>query len=93
MSLLPLAFWEGVINEVFALSVPWSLRPQNLAAAATRGRGCCELPEISRQTPKSLAASDLFAAAEAKNPVISAACEPACGHRGRCDFAMRFLCR
>ena len=56
-----------------ALSVPWSLRPRNRAAAATCGHGRCELPAILRVTPKSLAASDFFAAAEAKNPAISAA--------------------
>ena len=55
------------------LSVPWSLRPQNRAAAATCGHGRCELPAILRLTPKSLAASDFFAAGEAKNPAISAA--------------------
>ena len=52
------------------LSVPWSLRPQNRAAAATCGRGRCELPAILRATQKSLAASDFFAA---ENPAISAA--------------------
>ena len=55
------------------LSVPWSPRPQNRAAAATCGHGRCELPAIVRVTQKSLAASDFFAAAEAKNPTISAA--------------------
>ena len=58
---------------VTPLSVPWSLRPQNRAAAATCGHGRCELPAILRVTQKSLAASDFFAAAEAKNPAISAA--------------------
>ena len=57
------------------LSVLWSLRPRNRAAAATCGHGRCELPAISRVTQKSLAASVFFffAAAEAKNPAISAA--------------------
>ena len=56
------------------LSVPWSLRPQNRAAAATCSHGRCELPAILRVTQKSLAASDFFfAAAEAKNPAVSAA--------------------
>ena len=34
------------------LSVPWSLRPRNRAAAATCGRGCCDFPAILRPTPK-----------------------------------------
>ena len=55
------------------LSVPWSLRPRNRAAAATCGHGRCDLPAILRVTQKSLAASDFFAAAEAKNIAISAA--------------------
>ena len=55
-------------KEPSRLSVPWSLRPQNRAAAATCGRGRCELPAILRLTPKSLAASDFFAAGEAKKP-------------------------
>ena len=54
------------------LSVPWSLRPRNCAAAVICGHGRCELPAILRVTQKSLAASDLVAAAEAKNPAISA---------------------
>ena len=32
------------------LSVPWSLRPRNRAAAATCGRGHCELTAVSRRT-------------------------------------------
>ena len=31
-----------------ALSLPWSLRPRNRAAAVTCGRGHCELPVILR---------------------------------------------
>ena len=34
------------------LSVPWSLRPRNRAAAATCGRGRCDFPAILRLTPK-----------------------------------------
>ena len=66
---------QNVLNghPDLSLSVPWSLRPQNRAAAATCGRGRCDFPAILRLTPKSLAASDFFAAAEAKNPAISAA--------------------
>ena len=54
------------------LSVPWSLRPRNRAAAATCGHGRCELPVVLRVAQKSLAASDFFAATEAKNLAISA---------------------
>ena len=35
-----------------AFCVLWSLWPQNRAAAATRGRGRCELSAISSLTPK-----------------------------------------
>ena len=34
------------------LSVPWSLRPRNRAAAATCGRGRCDFPAILMLTPK-----------------------------------------
>ena len=34
------------------LSVPWSLRPRNRAAAAACGRGRCDFPAILRLTPK-----------------------------------------
>ena len=54
------------------LSVPWSLRPRHRTAAATCSRGRCELPAMTPNF-KSLAASDFFAASEAKNPAISAA--------------------
>ena len=49
-------------------------------------------PAILRLTQKSLAASDVFAAAEAKTlrSLQRNGCEPACGHRGHCGFAMRF---
>ena len=56
------------------LSVPWSLRPQNRAAAATCGRGRCKLPAILRANLKNrqrLAIS--CAAGEAKKIAISAA--------------------
>ena len=43
-NLLILEFSQGVHKGVSILSVPWSLRPQNRAAAATCGRGRCELP-------------------------------------------------
>ena len=49
-------------------SVPWSLRPQNRAAAATCGHARCELPVILRLTQKSLAASDFFCARRSKKP-------------------------
>ena len=44
-------------------SVPWSLRPHNRAAAATCGRGRCELPAILRQTPKIASGQRFFLAA------------------------------
>ena len=50
------------------LSVLWSLRPRNRAAAATCGRGRCELPANSMLTPKSLAASDLFCGRRSEKP-------------------------
>ena len=34
------------------LSVPWSPRPRNRAAAVTCGRGRCDFPAILRLTPK-----------------------------------------
>ena len=95
-SLLKCAFsFQGMYHQDLRLSVLWSLRPGNRAAAATCGHGRCELPAILRVTQKSLAASDLFAAAEAKNPAISAAewLRARLRHRGHCDSAMRFLCR
>ena len=64
---------KKICRKPVQAQVPWSLRPQNRAAAATCGHGRCELPAILRVTQKSLAASDFFAAAEAKNPAISAA--------------------
>ena len=43
--------WQ-LLAEYPVLSVLWSLRPQNRAAAATCGRGRCELPAILMLTPK-----------------------------------------
>ena len=55
---------EGIFSKMFGpplvhmiflekqLSVPWSLRPRNRAAAATCGRGRCDFPAILRLTPK-----------------------------------------
>ena len=37
-------------QKVTELSVPWSLRPRNRAAAATCGRGRCKHPAILRLT-------------------------------------------
>ena len=70
------------------LSVPWLLRPRNRAAAATCGRGGCELPAILR-----LAASDFLRPAKQKTLrfLQQNRCEPACGHRGHFDFEMRFF--
>ena len=56
-----------------ALSVPWSLRPRNRAAAATCGRGRCEIPAILRVIPKIASDCNFVAAGEAKSPAISAA--------------------
>ena len=42
----------GNMGQVTELSVPWSLRPRNRAAAATCGHGRCDFPAILRFTPK-----------------------------------------
>ena len=64
-------------QPILGLSVPWSLRPQNRAAAATCGRGRCELPAISLLRP---------AKRKTLRFLQRNGCEPACGHRGHCDF-------
>ena len=50
-----------------SISVPWSLRPRNRAAAATCGHGCCKLLAILRVTPN-IARVRFFAAGKAKKP-------------------------
>ena len=60
------------IRQDQVLSVPWSLQPRNRAAAATCGRGRCELPAIWRLTPKIASGQRFFVAGEAKTPAISA---------------------
>ena len=58
----------ALVTARLGLSVPWSLRPRNRAAAATCGHGCCELPAILRATQKSLAASDFFCGRRNEKP-------------------------
>ena len=47
-----LIFLSRTIGKGHDLSVPWSLRLRNRTAAATCGRGRCELPAILKLTPK-----------------------------------------
>ena len=47
-------------SKLANLSVPWSLRQRNRVAAATCGRGRCEVPAILRVTQESLVSSDFF---------------------------------
>ena len=53
-----------------------------------------QLPSCDfEDNPKNRKRLAMFVAAdEAKKSAIPG-CEPICGHRGHCDFAMRFLCR
>ena len=70
---------DGFQNGKFGgFSVPWSLQPRNCAAAATCSRSRCDfLRPVKRKSLRFLQRNG---------------CELACGHRGHCDFAMRFLC-
>ena len=50
------------------LSVLWSLRLRNRAAAATCGRGRCELPAIVRATPKIASGWRFFGGRQSEKP-------------------------
>ena len=69
MAAVAFATW-GLFEGVLKLSVPWSLRPRNPAAAATCGRGRCELPAILRLNPPNR--YHFERPAKCKNPASSA---------------------
>ena len=89
--------WQKLCFQIDSpdLSVPWSLRPHNRSAAVVCRYGRCKLPAILRLIPKIASSCDFWRPSEAKNLrfLQRSSCEPARGHRGCCDFAMRSLRR
>ena len=63
----------------------------NRAAAATGGRGRCELPAILRATPKIARLRFLWAPCDFCNGMVVS--PPRSRRRGHYDFGMRALCR
>ena len=85
-----------VCEEMFSLAKACNVTQNCTRIRVLVSRGRYELPAILRLTPpKSRAASVFFCGRRfAKNPrfLQRNGCEPACGHRGHCDFTMRFVC-